>query len=703
MPASDKNCSSQQTDFTYMDSLQIKQFLSHPKAIFAATDEMLSFIDCNYIYRSVNPAYCRHFDLKSSQIENFSVIDLHGSDAFYSVIKCSLDISLKRGLPSTAEFCRLNPKGQSIWLYGILNPYFDNQGKVIGVVVAARDITEYKRKLIAMNANQERLQEVYDHTPSMFFTVNKLFFITSANAYANNKLKYAENQLIGLEATKLFHPEDQQTLFNQLQQCFETPDLLRSWELRKLDSSGQVIWVKETARVVERNGEQLLFIVSEDISEKHELAQKLAYQASHDYLTGLYNRQKFEQMLNHFLLEQRTNATAQQHILCFLDLDQFKIVNDSCGHAAGDILLKNVSEIIQMKVRSSDVLARLGGDEFAIIMQSCELKQALLIADDIRKVIADYKFNWNNKIYSIGVSMGVVEITGQVSSVSRVMALADEACYAAKDRGRNRIHVHRETDCEIKRRRRDIDWVNRIKNALEQDHFHLYAQKIAPTSSDPLQKPSFEILLRMHDQEEVIFPDVFLPAAERYNLTTQIDRWVLRNALLWLSKQTALIENTNYCTINLSATSLGDRQFLKDALALYKNTDLKGLTVCFEITETAASANFAGAVTFIEQMKALGCVFALDNFGGSVSTFSYLKNLPVDMIKIDGSYIRDIDSDKVNRAMVKSINDIALVMGKKTIAENVESQAVLDQLTEIGVDYVQGYFLGKPMPIQFLA
>ena len=685
-----------------MDLPQIKQYLSHPKAIFAATDELLSFIDCNYIYRSVNPAYCRYFGLSESSILNFSVIDLHGSDAFYSGLKCSLDIPLKRGESSTVEFCRHNTQGQSVWLYGTLNPYFDKQGQVIGVVIAARDITDYKRRLIAMSANQERLQAVYDHTPSMFFTVNKHFLITSTNAYVTSKLNYTEEQLIGLEATQLFHPDDQQKLLEQLQQCFKTPEILCSWELRKLSSNGNVIWVKETARVVVRDNEQLLFIVSEDISEKHELAQKLAYQASHDYLTGLYNRQKFEQVLSHYLMDQRNAKSARQHILCFLDLDQFKIVNDSCGHAAGDILLKNVSEIIQLKIRGSDILARLGGDEFAIIMQACELKQAMVIADDIRKVISNYKFNWKDKVYSIGVSIGVVEITRQVSSVSRIMALADEACYAAKDRGRNRIHVHRETDSDINRRRRDIDWVNRIKNALEQNHFQLYAQKIAPVASDAQHKASYEILLRMNDQDELIFPDVFLPAAERYNLTTQIDRWVLKHALLWLSEQSALTDSISYCTINLSATSLGDRLFLKDALALYQSTELRGLTICFEITETAASANFAGAVTFIEQMKALGCVFALDNFGGSVSTFSYLKNLPVDMIKIDGSYIRDIDSDKVNRAMVKSINDVAHVMGKKTIAENVESQAILDQLTEIGVDYVQGYFLGKPTPIQLL-
>jgi|GEM_PF-1262983 len=674
-----------------------EDFIRHYHDILSATDDLMSFVDTNYIYRAVNNAYCLKFNKSITEIVNHSVLELHGRDVFYGGLQASLDISLREGQAITTEFERKAPDGSVRWIQGQHNPSFDSDNNIIGVVVSARDITELKLIQQALAHSEQRLQSMYDDAPAMFFTVDEQAFITSVNAYGATDLGYRVDELMNTNISQIFLPDDRAAFMAKLKLCFAEPDNAHSWELRKISRSGKVIWVKETARVVtDHNNLCKVFIVSEDISEKHKLSQKLSYQASHDALTNLVNRHEFERLLQQLLDNDNDKA---EHVLCYLDLDQFKLVNDSCGHLAGDLLLKNVADILHLKVRKSDVLARLGGDEFAILMEYCSLEQAKMIANTIRQLIQDYTFIWKNQAFSIGVSIGLVVISSKTDNLVKVMGSADEACYAAKAAGRNRVHIYRESDHEISRRRGETEWVRRIKQAVVDHQFCLYAQKISPVDPSSDIKPSYELLLRLRDNDSVVLPDSFFPAAERFNLATRIDEWVIAAAFRWLASPASRIDQMSHCAINLSGQSLSDEDFLAYVVFQIERLEVPADKICFEITETAAISNMAGAVRFINEFKQRGCLFALDDFGSGVSSFGYLKNLPVDFVKIDGCFVSDMVEDKIDYAMVRSINEIAHVMNKQTIAEYVESEKILECLQDIGVDFAQGHYIGRPQYI----
>jgi diguanylate cyclase (GGDEF)-like protein len=431
---------------------------------------------------------------------------------------------------------------------------------------------------------------------------------------------------------------------------------------------------------------------------------KLTHQASHDALTGLINRTEFEARLERALQSARQGG--HTHTLAYLDLDQFKVVNDTCGHVAGDELLRQLSAILQSKLRDRDTLGRLGGDEFGVLLENCELGAAQVIADMLRQTVKDFRFAWQDRSFGVGVSIGLVELNRESGDLSTLLSAADTACYAAKDRGRNRVHVYQEQDGELMRRRSEMQWVTRISRAMEENRFRLYVQPIHPahlTSSRPIH---YEILLRMLDDDgEPLLPMAFIPAAERYNLMPAIDRWVVSNALSFCSQHGGPSpETTSICTINLSGQSLCDEHFLDFVQRQFELNRVPSQRVCFEITETAAITNLAEAMKFIGAMKDKGCQFSLDDFGSGLSSFSYLKNLPVDYLKIDGAFVRDMGADPMDRAMVEAIHHIGHVMGLQTIAEGVESGAILEQLRLVGVDYVQGEWLDAPMPLaQFAA
>jgi diguanylate cyclase (GGDEF)-like protein len=383
--------------------------------------------------------------------------------------------------------------------------------------------------------------------------------------------------------------------------------------------------------------------------------------------------------------------------VCYLDLDQFKIINDTCGHVAGDELLKRLGRVLAQQVRRQDTLARLGGDEFGVLLEHCSMHVAERVANALRRTIEDFRFAWEKQVFGIGVSIGVVPIQGLGQSVSSILSAADAACYAAKDRGRNRIHIYHEGDVELARRHGEMRWVNRIQTALEENRFELARQPIVSLSTTAGADTHYELLLRMRDEDgNIVLPEAFLPAAERYNLSVKLDRWVVREAFRLLTRDPDHLEQLFLCSINLSGVSLADEDFLIFVTTELASTGLPPGKVCFEITETAAIANLPGAMRFIEVLRRIGCRFALDDFGSGLSSFAYLKSLPVDFLKIDGVFVKDIAEDPIDRELVRSINEIGHVMGKRTIAEFVESQEILTALNEIGVDYAQGFELGKP-------
>lgn len=434
-------------------------------------------------------------------------------------------------------------------------------------------------------------------------------------------------------------------------------------------------------------------IVLHDASEARRHAAQLSYQATHDELTDILNRREFERRLCE-LLHTMQDGDAGEHAVLYLDLDRFKIINDTSGHAAGDELIRQVSQLLQTTLRERDIVGRLGGDEFGIVLTYCTHNDVMRVAEKVRQAVVDLHFLWGVRSYRIGVSIGVVLLAGRQGNLKEVMKSADAACYMAKEKGRNRIHLYSDDDAELSVRQTEMEAVSRIRAALENDRFCLHLQTIAPLK--PGGQAHAEVLVRMLDEQGGLVPPMaFIPAAERYDLMPLLDRWVIRHAFAALAQQAP---GTSWA-INLSGASVCDEGLLEYVLAQQRASGVALENVCFEITETAAVSNLAHAASLIQDLQAQGCRFALDDFGAGMSSFAYLKHLPVDYVKIDGSFIRGILHSPTERAMVESINQIAHVMGKQTIAEFVEDEAVLDCLRAMGVDYAQGYGVGRPAPL----
>lgn len=426
-------------------------------------------------------------------------------------------------------------------------------------------------------------------------------------------------------------------------------------------------------------------------------AEKLNYMARHDALTGLLNRNEFELKLKQAVIQAKKSSTL--FALCFLDLDQFKVVNDTSGHLAGDEMLKQLSTILQGKIKAPDSLARLGGDEFGLVLQDYSVTEVKEKTIEIMQVVEDFRFLWDKKIFKVSVSVGIALIDSTAVSYTEILKQADIACYEAKNSGRNRLHIYQEKDESLLLQNDQMQWVPRITEALERDQFRLYAQTIKPTDSS-LDYVHYEILIRFKDDSgKIIPPGAFLPTAERYNLITKIDLWVIEKTFEWLSKHIKTIHPNSHFSINLSGQSLGDEKILKCITHLLNRKSVPAKMVHFEVTETMAISNLKSANQFIKKIKSFGCGFSLDDFGSGLSSFGYLKNLAVDTLKIDGIFVRDIIDDPIDAAMVDSINTIGHVMGLKTIAEFVENDEIAKKLCDIGVDYLQGYGISKPVPI----
>ena len=435
--------------------------------------------------------------------------------------------------------------------------------------------------------------------------------------------------------------------------------------------------------------------VFRDISDTREMVKRLTYQATHDALTGLINRPEFERRLERVL---STNASDAQHALLYLDLDQFKVVNDTCGHAAGDDLLRQITMQLQSKVRKRDTLARFGGDEFGVLLEYCTVTQALRIANDLRGAVGDFRFAWQDRIFAIGVSIGLVPIPAAADSLSQLLMAADSACYAAKGRGRNRVHVYKPDDSELVLRHSEMQWVPRIHRALAEGYFRLYEQPIASLEKRGAELERAEVLIRLLNEDGVVVPaGAFIPAAERYGLIQSVDRWVVRQVLAVLRAR-GPDQHVRFA-INLSGPSLGDEAFLEFVLGELDRWDGPPPCLCFEITETAAVADLSNARRFMGALSARGCCFALDDFGSGLASFSYLKSLPVDCLKIDGCFVRNMVTDQIDCAMVEAIHRVGSVMGIPTIAEWVENHATLERLKTIGVNYAQGYGIAMPRPL----
>ena len=458
---------------------------------------------------------------------------------------------------------------------------------------------------------------------------------------------------------------------------------------------GRRIAVEESASPIWADNGALLgvVVVFRDVSHERKLTRQLSWNASHDTLTGLINRREFEARIAEALYSAKEEGHV--HAMLYMDLDQFKIVNDTCGHAAGDLLLQLLARMLQTQMRDSDVLARLGGDELGVLLPRCAIDQARLIAEGLRQSIRNFRFVWQDRSFELGVSIGMVEVTRHSKSMTELLMAADQACYLAKERGRNRVHVYRESDQRLARRLGEMQWVSRLNEAFEQQYFRLYTQPIVGLGEHGANH--LEVLIRIQPAKgDLILPGAFIPAAERYDLMNAIDRWVIRAVCRHAGESaSAPVEYS----INLSGTSLADESLHDYIVAQFREFNVAPQHICFEITETAVIANLIKAQEFMGKLKALGCRFSLDDFGSGLSSFAYLKALPVDFLKIDGVFIRDIATNSINRAMVKAINEVGHVMGLRTVAEYVEDDATLDVVRDLGVDYAQGYAVGPLRPL----
>jgi diguanylate cyclase (GGDEF)-like protein/PAS domain S-box-containing protein len=586
------------------------------------------------------------------------------------------------------------------WMKSRAKCVLDRNGRLVRLLGVEVDITERKLYEDALFREKESAQITLQSIGDGVITTDAKCNVEYVNPVAEELTGWKVDDASGRPIDEIFrgfHEETCEPLENPLAVAIRRDRAIKSVRPTLLiRRDGNELYIESTASPI-RDGKASVsggVLVFHDVSESRDLNRRLSYHASHDILTGLVNRAEFENRVERALKSAKARETS--YALLYLDLDQFKIVNDSCGHSAGDALLGQLGTLLKSKIRWRDTLARLGGDEFGVLLESCSLDEAMNTAETLRMAIGEYKFVWEERTFRLGVSIGVVPITADNEDVAALLTAADSACAAAKEAGRNRIHSFQENDIDLMRRRREMQWAARINNALEENRFELFRQTILPLQAEE-EGAHYEILLRMRDENGgIISPGLFIEAAERYGITPSIDRWVIRSAFRWLVSEADERERLTLCSINLSGQSLGDEKFLPFVVDQFQMSGIDATKICFEITETAAIASYSQANRFINALKELGCMFALDDFGTGLSSFGYLKHFPVDFLKIDGSFVKEILHDPIDREMVRSINEIGHLTGKRTIAEFAENEEIITMLKGMGIDYAQGYGVSEP-------
>lgn len=616
-------------------------------------------------------------------------------------VEKSLHKCLEERVPWYEEYRAISKDGKiQYWVdRGEIRTEID--GKQLIMSGAVTDITERKRAEANLKKSEERFRKYFELGLIGMAKTSLEKGWLECNDTLCNIFGYSREELFKLSWSELTHPEDLDPDLAQFNRILAGEISDYSLEKRFIHKNGSIIFTIISVSTVRKTDDSVDHFIAHiaDVTELKHADERITFQASHDALTGLVNRFEFERRTERLLSTVLQGDS--EHALCYMDLDQFKVVNDTCGHIAGDEMLRQLSAVLQETVRDRDTLARLGGDEFGVLMEHCSLDDAYRVATTLQKTIQNYQFAWEGRSFKVGVSMGLVAITKMTTNLSELLRVADAACYVAKDKGRNRIHVSHAEDSEIAQRHGEMQWVTRIQHALDEDKLCLYAQSIV--SLDNSTDKHYELLIRMIDDKgATIPPGAFLPAAERYNLITQIDSWVIDSAFRLLAENPVFQSQISFISINLSGQSLAEQDLLDLIIKRLDETGIEGEKICFEITETAAISNIVSAKKFISTLKELGCRFALDDFGSGLSSFAYLKNLPVDYLKIDGMFVKDIVDDPIDHAMVKSINEVGHVMGMKTIAEFVENDEIKGMLREIGVNYAQGYGIDIPMPLDDL-
>jgi len=581
---------------------------------------------------------------------------------------------------------------------GLLASNFNSMTEAIRNRIAALHQSEHD-----LHEEKERAEVTLHSIGDGVITTDLQGRVRYLNPVAETLTGYTLAEGVGKPIETLYRVQDQATgspLANPARLCLAVDTLISGVNLAQLVSTdGQSYAVEETAAPIRsKEGKTIgAVLVFHDVTEAREASRKLAYQATHDTLTGLINRREFERQVEEALQDAKANGTT--HAFCYMDLDQFKVVNDTCGHIAGDGLLVELATMMRHRVRETDTVARLGGDEFGILMRNIPINEAHALAEDIRNRVRDYRYLWDGQTFEVGISIGVVPIRPDTTAAADIFSNADIACFVAKDKGRNQIHVSSLDDVEQARRHLEMQWSVRIPSALENNRFVLHCQKIYPLDATRGEAPRCELLVRMLEEDgSLILPGRLIPAAERFRHMPEIDRWVIRNALQLIARHGSTLGLAAYA-INLSGQSLGQEDLLDFVKREILRSGVNPGLVTFEITETAAIRNVSHAARFMTELKKMGCQFSLDDFGSGLSSFGYLKMLPVDYLKIDGSFVRNMVRDEHDHSIVVAITQIAKTLKIACVAEFIEDEATLLALKEIGVDYGQGYYLHRPEAI----
>ncbi len=654
--------------------------------------------DTELIY--VNAAYAELFRRKPEDLIGRRFVDFLTEEDAASVMAHLAAMTPDQPAGSYVhchEHCHTNGNGGVRWYLWNTLAHFDDQGNVEAFQAVGSDVTETRR----IESELRKHINVMEHSPSTIMITDAQGIIEYVNPAFTATSGYTFAEAVGQTPSILRSGLTSIDVYGDLWRTIRSG---HAWhgELKNRTKDGRIYWdLVAIAPVKDQDGVVTHFVaIQRDITRLKMQEQQMAYDATHDALTDLVNRREFERRLDKAVASARQHGC--HHVLAFIDLDQFKVVNDTAGHAAGDELLKQIRGLLKPMFKGRDTLGRLGGDEFALLLDDCRMERARKICQKLIGNLRDIRFCWGGDTFQIGASIGLVPITAETENATQVMSQADVACYAAKERGRNRVRVYHHKGTESSRHHSEIRRAAALRSAVEEDRLCLYCQPIIPLAQGSETPGHHELLVRMIDRDgKLVLPGAFIPAAERYGLVGEIDRWVIKTAFQQFDERFGHLPGAGI-SINVSGQSLNDESFLQFIHDQFRQHPIPRDRVCFEITETAAIHHINQAKEFFDEIKRGGSCLALDDFGSGLSSFGYLKTLPVDFLKIDGRFVSDMIENSIDHAMVAAINGIGRVMGIKTVAEYAHSPAIVDRLSEIGVDYAQGNAIGAPVPLEIV-